>query len=124
MRGFLGGGPYGKSFDNWKEISPVLSANRLAIPLLMEYTDVNLSGLEMRQAIIEQGGQAELVLYSGEDHVFLRPRNRFSSMARHFDWFNFWLLGEEDRDPSKQGQYTRWREMRQALKNRTKSSPT
>ena len=122
MRGFLGGGPYGKSLEHWKEISPVLSADRLRIPLLMEYTDVNLSGLEMRQAIVEQGGQAELALYSGEDHVFLQPRNRFSSMARHFDWFNFWLLGEEDADPSKQEQYARWRRMREELKVSTSAS--
>ena len=122
IRGFFGGGPYGKFFLRWKEISPVLNADRLGIPLLMEYTDVNLSGLEMRQAILEQGGQAELVLYPGEDHVFLQPRNRFNSMTHHYDWFNFWLLGEEDPDLSKGEQYTRWREMREKLKEGGRSS--
>jgi dipeptidyl aminopeptidase/acylaminoacyl peptidase len=122
IRGFFGGGPYGKFFLRWKEISPVLNAERLGIPLLMEYTDVNLSGLEMRQAILEQGGQAELVLYPGEDHVFLQPRNRFNSMTHHYDWFNFWLLGEEDPDLSKGEQYTRWREMREKLKEGRRSS--
>jgi hypothetical protein len=63
MRRFLGGGPYGRSLDHWKEVSPVLSADRLRVPLLMEYSDAILSGLEMHQAIVEQGGQAELVLY-------------------------------------------------------------
>jgi hypothetical protein len=81
-----------------------------------------LSGLEMHQAIVEQGGQAELVLYPDEAHVFLQPRNRFNSRARHFDWFNFWLLGEEDPDSSKQGQHTRWREMRRGLKDKIKPS--
>jgi len=28
------------------------------------------------------------------------------------DWFRFWLKGEEDPDPAKAGQYTRWRKMR------------
>jgi len=76
----------------------------------------------MRQAILEQGGQAELVLYPGEDHVFLQPRNRFNSMTHHYDWFNFWLLGEEDPDLSKGEQYTRWREMREKLKEGGRSS--
>lgn len=28
------------------------------------------------------------------------------------DWFDFWLKGEEDPDPAKAEQYTRWRELR------------
>jgi dipeptidyl aminopeptidase/acylaminoacyl peptidase len=84
MRRFLGGGPYGRSLDHRKEVSPVLSADRLRIPLLMEYSDAILSGLKMHQAIAEQGGQAELVLHPDEAHVFLQPRNRFNSMARHY----------------------------------------
>ena len=28
------------------------------------------------------------------------------------DWFRFWLKGEEDLDPAKAEQYTRWRELR------------
>jgi hypothetical protein len=32
-------------------------------------------------------------------------------MMRHFDWFNFWLMGEEDPDPVKAEQYKRWREL-------------
>lgn len=117
LRGFFGGGPYGSHLPHWQELSPVFSAERLRIPLLMEYSNGYLSSLEFYQAIINQGGQAELVVYPREDHVFLQPRNRFNSMTRQYDWFNFWLLGEEDADPSKREQYTRWREMREKLKS-------
>jgi dipeptidyl aminopeptidase/acylaminoacyl peptidase len=112
MRGLFGGGPYGKYLARWQEISPALNMQHLRVPLLMEYSTAYLSGLEIHQAIVEQGGQAELVLYPGEDHVFLRPLNRYNSMMRHFDWFNFWLLGQEDLDPAKAEQYKRWRELR------------
>jgi dipeptidyl aminopeptidase/acylaminoacyl peptidase len=111
-RGFFGGGPDGKFYSRWKEIAPVLSADRLRAPLLMEYLGVNVNGLQMRTAILEQGGQAELVMYPDDDHVLQRPLNRYNSMTRHFDWFNFWLLGEEDPAPGKQQQYARWRELK------------
>jgi len=71
-----------------------------------------LNGLEFRSAILEQGGPTELVIYPDDDHVFLRPLNRYKSMMRHFDWLNFWLLSEEDPDPAKAEQYDRWRELR------------
>jgi hypothetical protein len=50
--------------------------------------------------------------YADDEHVFERPLNRYNSMTRHFDWFNFWLLGKEDPDPAKAEQYARWRELR------------
>lgn len=112
---FFGGGPYGRFYSRWKEVAPVLNVDRLRAPLLMEYTGANLNGIEMRTAILEQGGQAELVIYPDEEHVFQRPLNRFNSMTTHFDWFNFWLLGEEDPDPAKREQYVRWRQMRQKV---------
>jgi len=77
-------------------------------PLLMEYSMLYLMGIEWHQALLEQGKQAELVLYPSEDHVFERPSNRYASMTRHFDWFNFWLKGEQDSDPAKAEQYRRW----------------
>ncbi len=114
-RNFFGGGPYGKYYRRWKEISPVLNVDRLRVPLLMEYSTSYTAGLEMRTAILEEGGQTELVIYADDEHVLLRPLNRYNSMMRHYDWFNFWLLGEEDSDSAKREQYARWRQMREKL---------
>ena len=111
-RRFYGGGPYGKYEPRWKEIAPLWNVDHLRIPLLMQYSSAFLNGLELRSAISEQGGQPELVIYPDDEHVFLRPLNRYKSMMRHFDWFNFWLLSEEDPDPTKAEQYARWRELR------------
>jgi len=35
-----------------------------------------------------------------------------SSKRSDRDWFRFWPKGEEDSDPSKAEQYSRWRELR------------
>ena len=108
---FYGGGPYGKYWERWKEIAPVLNVDHLRAPLLLETSTSILLAMEMREAILAQGGATELYYYDDE-HVFDQPVNRFNSMTRHFDWFNFWLLGEEDPDPAKAEQYKRWRELR------------
>ncbi len=111
-RRFYGCGPYGKCYARWKEISPVLNVDRLKAPLLLEYGGSGYPhGLEMHTAILEQGGQTELVIYADDQHVFFRPLNRYNSMMRHYDWFNFWLLGQEDPNPAKAEQYARWREL-------------
>jgi dienelactone hydrolase/WD40 repeat protein len=117
-RRFYGSGPYGQYAPRWKEIAPVWNVDRLQLPLLMEYSGAFLNGLEMRSAIEDQGGQSELVIYPDDEHVFIRPLNRYNSMTRHFDWFNFWLLGEEDPDPRKAERYERWRKLRKAREGR------
>lgn len=114
-RSFYGGGPYGQYWPRWKEVAPLLNADQLRVPLLMEYTAKNPNGLQMRNAILAYGGQAELYIYSDDQHVFERPLNRYNSMTHHFDWFNFWLLGDQDSDPAKSEQYARWKQMREKL---------
>jgi dipeptidyl aminopeptidase/acylaminoacyl peptidase len=119
---FFGGGPYGKYWERWKEVAPALNVDRLRGPLLLETSTSILLAMEMREAILTQGGQTELY-YTDDEHVFQQPVNRFNSMMRHFDWFNFWLLGEEDPDPGKVEQYKRWRGLRELqTKNGKKSS--
>src|SRR3546814_11710473 len=54
---------------------------------------------------------SELVYYPDETHLFHQPLHRLSAMQENIDWFDFWLLGKEDDDPPKTGQYERWRNM-------------
>jgi dipeptidyl aminopeptidase/acylaminoacyl peptidase len=112
--GFFGSGPYGRYADRWRAVSPILNAAKMRAPLLMEYQLLYLMGIEFQRALLEQGKQAELVIYPNEEHALVRPSNRYASMMRHFDWFNFWLLGEEDPDSAKAEQYARWRQLREA----------
>ncbi len=121
-RNFFGGGPYGNYYARWKEVAPNLNMDRLCAPLLLEYSSNYWNGLELYNAIAEQGGQAELVLYLDDDHVLFRPLNIYNSMTRLYDWFNFWLLGEEDPDPAKQAQYERWRGLRKMQEENEKKA--
>jgi dipeptidyl aminopeptidase/acylaminoacyl peptidase len=114
-KSIFGGGPYPRSLDRWMQMSPTMSADRVKIPVLQEYSTASPFGFEFHTAVTSQGGVAELVFYPDELHVFEGPRNRRYSMHLNYDWFNFWLLGEEDSVASKQGQYARWRGMRAKL---------
>ncbi len=116
-----GGGPYPRYLDQWQAMSATMSAERVRIPLLQEYRTENPGGLEFYTAITSQGGAAEMVFYPNEVHVFEGPRNRLHSMHLNYDWFNFWLLGEEDPAPAKRAQYERWQAMRDQLARRSLS---
>lgn len=112
-----GGPPAGKSYRNWSEISPALNAHRVRIPVLMEYIHA-VGALEFYTAMKGHGAQAELVLYPDETHAFFQPIHRFNSMRRNLEWFNYWLLGKADTDPSRASQYARWESMKQKLAKR------
>jgi dipeptidyl aminopeptidase/acylaminoacyl peptidase len=115
----LGGGPYPRFWSQWQQISPVPCAERIRAPVLMEFKNRNTMALELYTAITTQGGQAELVFYTDETHVFSSPRHRYVSMWRNYDWFNFWLLGIKDAAAAKAGQYRRWDVMKHSLAMRT-----
>jgi len=59
------------------------------------------------------GMPAEFVVYPKTGHNIQIPRLQKESAERNLDWFRFWLQGEEDPDPAKAEQYTRWRDMRE-----------
>jgi hypothetical protein len=42
----------------------------------------------------------------------IKPWERITAQQGDVDWFCFWLKDEEDHDPEKAEQYTRWREFR------------
>lgn len=112
------GGPFtAKTAAAYLEFCPVLSVDRVKTPLLMEFKrDGSVMGLEFFTPLRMLGVPAEMVVYEGEEHNFVRPTSRFASMNRKVDWFNFWMLDKEDPDPAKVEQYVRWREMRATWK--------
>jgi hypothetical protein len=44
-------------------------------------------------------------------HLKWRPAHRLAGYERSIDWFDFWLNAKVDDDPTKEGQYARWREL-------------
>ncbi len=45
-------------------------------------------------------------------HAMQNPGQLRASQERAVDWYDFWLNGHEDPDPSKQEQYEQWRKLR------------
>jgi len=116
MEDQMGGPPYGKSFDNWRQYSPAFNTQHLATPLLMEYTLHTEFGpvdaYELFVALKRQGKPVDLFYYPSGDHLLQTPFERVASLQRNVDWFRFWMQGYESKSPSYDpDQFARWRKL-------------
>lgn len=116
----FGGPPWGKTLKNYVDFSPFFNVDKIKTPLLMEYSTCPLLGLEMYTPLRYLNIPAELVVYEGEEHNFVKPKARLASMKRKVDWFNYWLF--DQRDSTNLEQYRRWDEMRADFKKHTKEA--
>lgn len=73
----------------------------------------------MADRLRAMGSPADVLYFPAASHSTVLPLHRRTSLNAHLDWWRFWLQGREDPDPAKEGQYQRWREMREGWENRT-----
>jgi len=110
----LDGWPEGKSRSNWQVLSPVLNADKIETPLLINAAESEyLTKLSMFNSLIQLDKPAELLIYANELHVKNQPKHRYEIYERNLDWFMFWLMGEEDPVPDKNEMYKRWHHLRE-----------
>jgi dipeptidyl aminopeptidase/acylaminoacyl peptidase len=103
----------GTSLQRWREISPAMNATSIRAPLLSNAPDSEfLVSLQEITALQELGKPVEMFIYANELHVKNQPMHRYEVYERNVDWFNFWLQGKEDSNPSKTVQFARWRKLR------------
>jgi dipeptidyl aminopeptidase/acylaminoacyl peptidase len=102
----FGGPPWGNTLKNYVEFSPFFNIDKIKTPLLMEFSISGVPGLEMYSPLRYLNIPAELVIYKGEEHNFVKPKARIASMKRKVDWFNYWLLNK--RHSNNPEQYARW----------------
>jgi dipeptidyl aminopeptidase/acylaminoacyl peptidase len=115
--------PEGETAARWQELSPALNAARVKAPLLIQVADSEyLHGLQFYTALREHGKPVEMIIYADEQHIKNQPKHRYEVYQRNIDWFNFWLQGREDPDPSKRDQFTRWRAMRDKIESQPSTS--
>jgi dipeptidyl aminopeptidase/acylaminoacyl peptidase len=124
----FGGPPEGRSFDAWKDVAPALNVHALTAPILFEMHtpfDMMLPVHHLDFVIRAScaGAPIDAVAYFNAPHILTMPAQRLSSMQRNLDWFRFWLMHEEDADPVKREQYTRWRHLRDVQERRLKNGP-
>jgi len=110
----LDGWPEGESRPKWQALSPVLNADKIETPLLINSTDSEyITKLSLVNSLLQLDKPAELLIYANEKHVKNQPKHRYEIYERNLDWFTFWLMGKEDPDPNKQEMYVRWRHLRE-----------
>jgi len=120
-----GGPPYGSTFKNWLDYSVSFNLDKIHTPLLMEemgngklYDNPSApprnlaAAFEVFTGLNSLKKPTEMYYYPNEGHTPEHPQARLATMQRNVDWYRFWLKGEEDSDPVKAGQYSRWRELR------------
>jgi hypothetical protein len=101
------------SSAKWQRMSVSVNASRVLTPLLIQVADSEL--LPATQAFTELrefGKPVEMYVFPDEFHVKSQPVHRLSVYKRSVQWFQFWLQGIEDPSPISDGQYVRWRSMR------------
>jgi dipeptidyl aminopeptidase/acylaminoacyl peptidase len=107
------GYPDGESSQHWRQVSSALNAEHLRAPILANSAETEyLADLQTYTALEHFGKPVELFVYPNELHTKNQPMHRLEIYERNLDWFKFWFLGEEDKDPSKKDQYDRWHRLR------------
>lgn len=111
-----GGSPFGKGIKLWLKNSPGFNLKRVAASVRLEANEPMslLFVWEWFVGLSHLKKPVELVYLPEADHVLVKPLDRLVSQQGNVDWFCFWLKHEEDCDPDKAGEYTRWRALRTA----------
>ena len=116
----LNGGkkPFGDGLKDWLKKSPNFSLDRVNTPVRLLELQPRwvLQQWEWYAALTLQKKPVDYVLipdqdYKGENHLLVQPWERKIAQEGLVDWFCFWLKGEQDPDPRKSDQYSRWRRL-------------
>ena len=107
------GYPEGSAIEFWRRISPALNAKNISTPLLLQLPDYEfVPSMQLITSMKEHEKVLEAYIFPNEYHIKWQPAHRLAIYKRNVDWFNFWLQGVEDPDPTKAQQYERWRKLR------------
>jgi dipeptidyl aminopeptidase/acylaminoacyl peptidase len=121
----VGAAPFGKGLSIWMNNSPGFLLDRVETPILIEATRPTslMSEWEWFSGLSQLGKPVELLYLPTGAHVLEKPWDRLTSLQSNLDWFVFWLKGEEDPDPTKAGQYKRWRDLRELRQRNSRLLP-
>jgi hypothetical protein len=120
----IGGQPFGEGLRAWLQESPGFNLDKIGAPVRVEaYGAPSLIyNWEAYAALRLQGKPVDLLFFPEASHVLTTPQERFASEQGNVDWFTFWLKGDEDPDPTKAEQYSRWHGLRK-LQEQNEVSP-
>ncbi len=111
-----GGPPFGNNLTKWTRNAPNFGLDKIKTPLLISALHQGnlLSQWETYSGLRRLSKPVEMLFWWKENtpHILVQPAQRYASQQSAVDWFDFWLNGREDTDPTKAEQYARWRELR------------
>src|SRR5258708_9535844 len=112
--GMIGASPFGEGLQVWFKRSPDFNMDKVKTPLqVVSLGQPDLLFMwEPYAALRLLHKPVDLIVLRQGTHVLTNPTERMVSQGGTVDWFRFWLKGEEDPDPAKAEQYTRWRNLR------------
>jgi dipeptidyl aminopeptidase/acylaminoacyl peptidase len=119
----IGAGPFGEGLEQWLKRSPGFNLDKVNAPLLV-VGEGPLSLLFMWQpyaGLRNLHKPVDIMMLNSDQHILINPAVRMASQGGSVDWFRFWLKGEEDPDPTKAEQYSRWHELRKLQKANEKA---
>jgi dipeptidyl aminopeptidase/acylaminoacyl peptidase len=113
---YVGARPYGEGLKAWIERVPSFSTDKIIAPVLFQPANPwHLLGIwDMYAAMLDQKKPVELQYMRSGEHNIRKPLQVFAHQEMIVDWFDFWLNGHEENDPTKREQYVRWRKLRQS----------
>ncbi len=130
-----GAAPYGDGLREWLRRAPRFNTDKVHTPLRMELDSggpartspavLVLNFWEMFSHLRHLRKPEELFIIPDIErgvHLLQNPAQRLASLGGTVDWFDFWLKEEEDPDPAKAEQYTRWRQLRKLQQQNEKNS--
>jgi hypothetical protein len=125
----IGQEPYGQGLASWLENSPGFNTERIKSPLMMIDQSIGMFGVFLKWETFNRlrllKKPVEFYVMPGAEahgaHNTQNPAQVLALMNRSIDWFDFWLNGLEDKNPTKAAQYAAWRKLRELQKEQAKS---
>jgi len=109
-----GAKPFGNGLKQWVDRAPSFHLDKIQTPLRIEAITpaAVLEEWEIYASLYQQGKPVQLIYIPRGQHILQKPLERMASQQGNVDWFRFWLKEEEDLDPTKAEEYSRWRQLR------------
>ena len=107
----MGASPYGSGLPVWQRESADFNANMVRTPTLIGNSDTLFAMWNWYSALRHFDVPAEYWFFAKGSHDLFQVRHRIQFNQLVVDWFDYWLNGREDLDPTKREQYERWEEM-------------
>ena len=96
----------------WEPMSLILNVDRIDVPILIQAGDSEYEGsLDVVETFSHNNKAIELYVFPDESHVKWQSSHRLAMYERVVEWFEFWLMGRLNCNPSREAQYARWSAM-------------